>query len=225
MTPPVRPAPDANCGRRPPGGLPDADCGRRPPGGLPDVVKGRALAESDRATERQARLAALFGQHFDFIWRLLRRVGVSRAEVDDAAQQVFMVATRKIDAIAVGSERTFLYGTALRIAANMRRGARRRRELPEAAIDARPAFGAAPDHQAELRRTCDLLDELLERLSPELRRVLVLAEIEQLEVAEIAALERIPVGTAASRLRRARARFREELARAPGRSPFGDETP
>lgn len=189
------------------------------------VVKGHALAESDRATDRQIRLATLFGEHFDFIWRLLRRVGVSRAEVDDAAQQVFMVATRKIDAIAFGSERTFLYGTALRIAANMRRAARRRRELLESAIDARPAAGAAPDHEAHLRRTCDLLDELLERLSPELRRVLVLAEIEQLEVAEIAALERIPVGTAASRLRRARARFREELARARGRNPFGDETP
>ena len=65
-----------------------------------------------------------------------------------------------------------------------------------------------------------MLDELLERLPDELRRVLVLAEIEQLEVPEIAALEQIPVGPAASRLRRAREVFREHLSRAQARNPF-----
>jgi RNA polymerase sigma-70 factor (ECF subfamily) len=72
-------------------------------------------------------------------------------------------------------------------------------------------------------RAWALLDELLAELPEELARVLALAEIEQVEVPEIAALEKIPVGTAASRLRRARALFRELLAGVQHRNPFGSE--
>jgi DNA-directed RNA polymerase specialized sigma24 family protein len=78
-----------------------------------------------------------------------------------------------------------------------------------------------PERCAELSRACSLLDELLAALPDPLRRVLVLAEIEQLEVAEIAALERIPTGTAASRLRRARSQFSALLRRNAHRNPFG----
>jgi RNA polymerase sigma-70 factor (ECF subfamily) len=65
------------------------------------------------------------------------------------------------------------------------------------------------------------LDELLAKLPEKLRRALVLAEVEGLEVTEVASLEGIPVGTAASRLRRARERFRAELAKQPSLNPFG----
>ena len=53
--------------------------------------------------------------------------------------------------------------------------------------------------------------------------MLVLAEIEQLEVPEIAALEGLPVGTAASRLRVAREQFRVLLEAARDRNPFVEE--
>jgi len=187
------------------------------------VVKGLLPADSERLVDRQARLTRLVAVNFDFIWRVLRRLGVSNADVDDAAQLVFMVATRRIESIADGSERRFLYATAIRVAAGLRRSARRRREDPDASVDTRAASTPAPDQEAELKRACSLMDELLEQLPPELRRVLMLAELEQLEVAEIACLERVPVGTAASRLRRARARFREQLGLVRARIPFGNE--
>lgn len=168
-----------------------------------------------------ARLQAAVDQHFDFIWRLLRRLGLRPADADDAAQQVFMIATQKLHAIAVGSERSFLYGTAVRVASNARRAAARKREDAAEGIEQH----ASPSMHPEARRTLDeawaLLDELLERLPDELRRVLVLAEIEQLEVAQIAALEAIPEGTAASRLRRAREQLRDQLKRSGARNPFG----
>jgi RNA polymerase sigma-70 factor (ECF subfamily) len=171
----------------------------------------------------ETRARALFERHFDFIWRLLRRQGLAAPDADDAAQQVFMIAAQKLDAVAEGSERSFLYGTALRVASNARRGASRRREVAEETLDARESGSAAPDERAELVRAWALLDELLAQLPEELARVLALAEIEQVEVAEIAALEGIPVGTAASRLRRARASFRELLATVQHRNPFGSE--
>lgn len=176
----------------------------------------RSRADGDES----ARLRAAVDEHFDFIWRLLRRLGLHPADADDAAQQVFMIATQKLHAIAEGSERSFLYGTAVRVAANARRAAARRREDAAEGIEQH----AAPSMSLDTRRTLDeawaLLDELLDRLPDELRRVLVLAEIEQIEVAQIAALEAIPEGTAASRLRRARESFREQLKRSDARNPF-----
>jgi len=175
---------------------------------------------AQEATE--ARLAALASDHFDFVWRLLRRQGLSPSDADDAAQQVFMTATRKIDRIRPGAERNFLYGTALRVAANARRAARRR--SVETGLDTVPPVShRTPHDDAELASAWALLDELLACMPIELARLLALVEIEQLEVKEAARLERIPVGTAASRLRRARAQFQDLFATAAARNPFQEE--
>jgi RNA polymerase sigma-70 factor (ECF subfamily) len=160
----------------------------------------------------EAALHALVAGHFDFIWRLLRRRGFSPEDADDATQQVFMTALQKLDRIDQGSERTFLYGVALRVSANARRKLARRREdaLGPELVPEHPQDG--PDRAVELAQARTRLDAVLARMPVELGRVLVLAEIEQLPAAEIAVLERIPAGTVASRLRRARLLFRELLA-------------
>jgi RNA polymerase sigma-70 factor, ECF subfamily len=173
---------------------------------------------------RERRLDRLVAGHFDFVWRLLRRLGLSRNDADDAAQHVFMVATEKLDRIGEGKERTFLYGTALRVAANLRRAGTRRQDVPVDVAHSTPSRAPEPDELTELGRARTLLDALIGKLPEELRRVIVLAEIAQLEVAEIAELEQIPIGTAASRLRRARALFKQLLSDAADRNPFGAES-
>jgi RNA polymerase sigma-70 factor (ECF subfamily) len=183
------------------------------------------LAEESLESERERQLRALVGKHFDFIWRVLRRTGLTQEDADDAAQQVFMAATQKSERIAPGSERTYLHGIAVRIAANLRRKLARRREDAESLAPELVDHSAEPEHTAHLAQACGLLDELLQTLPAELRRVLVLAQIEQFEVSEIAQAEGIPLGTAASRLRRARALFREELARVQDRNPFREWQP
>lgn len=162
----------------------------------------------------------LVHRHLDFVWRALRRLGLSASDADDASQQVFMIAARQLLDIPPGKERAFLYGTARRIAANARRDRRRRREAPGELADELEALGTQPDERVELERAAALLDALLEDLPDELRRVLVLAEIEEATVPAIAELEAIPVGTAASRLRRARAAFAKLLERVSARNPF-----
>jgi RNA polymerase sigma-70 factor (ECF subfamily) len=152
---------------------------------------------------------ALVRTEIDFVWRQLRRLGLSRADADDATQQVFMVASRRRAELVAGKERSFLYGTAMRVAANVRRSLSRRREVPrELGADPRVET-TLPDELLARRRACELLDSLLAQLPQQLARVLVLAEVEGLTVVAIGELEGIPAGTAASRLRRARARFRE----------------
>jgi len=197
-------------------------------GAMRVAVAPAPLAESCSAVrpretvDRNARLARLVAAHFDFIWRLLRRLGFERSEADDAAQEVFLVALGRLDVIAPENERTFLYGTALRVASNARRRTRRQREAPEELLDHRQATGVPPDEGADLARACALLDEILRQLPEELARILILAEIEELEGREIAQLEDIPPGTVASRLRRARELVRKKLARLRGTLPPGE---
>src|SRR4051812_6204799 len=87
------------------------------------VASVRAVARRPEALTDAAstRFRALVEQHFDFIWRSLRGLGVPSSAVDDAAQHVFCVASEKLGAIAAGSERAFLFKTALGVAANARR--------------------------------------------------------------------------------------------------------
>src|SRR5687768_4166665 len=83
-------------------------------------------AGCEHGRDRAARVREMLDADFDFIWRLLRRLGVDEADVDDAAQRVFIVASSKLDQIQVGSERTFLFSTALRVASANRRNVGRR---------------------------------------------------------------------------------------------------
>lgn len=177
-----------------------------------------------RALDERA-IRALVCAHYSFVWRLLRRLGVPSVDAEDAAQQVFIVAARNMNQLEADRVRSFLYGTALRVASNHRRGLRRRREESRSseALGEDPGDSGAqdPERCVELSRASLLLDDLLARLPAKLRRALVLAEIEQLELSEIAALERIPRGTAASRLRNARTRFAALLQKHADRNPFG----
>jgi RNA polymerase sigma-70 factor, ECF subfamily len=180
------------------------------PGAGHDAGKSQVNQDS-----RDASIERLVGAHFDFIWRLLRRLGLDSSDADDAAQEVFIVAARRLTSIEHGRERPFLYGAALRVLANARRGKRRRRETTDAALIELPATSRPLDELVDDERARARLDALLAALPPELRRVIVLAEIEELSTPEIAELEGVPLGTAASRLRRARERLRE-LACADG---------
>jgi RNA polymerase sigma-70 factor (ECF subfamily) len=167
----------------------------------------------------RARLQKLVAEHFEPIWRSLARMGVPEADLSDCAQQVFVVASRRLAAIAVGSERSFLLGTAIRVAADAKRAQLRRREVPEDdAIDP-PSLDPLPDEIAEQKRLRALLDGVLAAMPDDLRTVFVLFELEEMSTPEIAALLGIPLGTAASRLRRAREDFDRRVARL--RAPKG----
>jgi RNA polymerase sigma-70 factor (ECF subfamily) len=182
----------------------------------PTSVARRSTADPDGAEEPLpdddcVDFTALVARELGWVWRLLRRVGLSAADADDAAQQVFVVAAQKRDQLEPGKARSFLYGTALRVAANVRRSLARRRALHDEVALAGPPHTVSQDDLLEQQRARALADELLAELSDDLRRVLVLSEIEQLTAPQIAELEGIPVGTVASRLRRARGRFYELL--------------
>ena len=164
----------------------------------------------------KARLRAVVDEHFDFIWRSLQRMSVPPMDLQDCVQQVFLVASRKLASIAEGSERSFLLGTAIRVAADARRTIERRREVSGEDL-AEPCCPAPqPDELADQRRLRALLDEVLAAMPEDLRVVFVLFELEDVPTQEIAALLNLPSGTVASRLRRAREEFDRKVARLRG---------
>src|SRR5262245_11421018 len=109
----------------------DLRADERPP--EPPVEVGAARLAAAAPVADPDRLRMLLDQHFREVWRVLRRLGVPLATVDDSAQQVFIIAARKLALVRPGSERAFLTSTAVRVAANARRAAVRR-ELADASV-------------------------------------------------------------------------------------------
>ena len=164
------------------------------------------------------RVRALVTAHFAFVWRSLVRLGVPRSDAEDALQQVFLVASRKIDVIEPGHEKSFLFATALRIALRARRTHERRREVlaPELAEQLDPA--APADELLDRARARAELETILDQMPLELRAIFVLFELERITMAEIAGILDLPPGTVASRLRRAREHFQAAVKRHTARS-------
>jgi RNA polymerase sigma-70 factor (ECF subfamily) len=184
----------------------------------PEMRQGLPVSEVPFANVDEARLTRVVGEHFDVLWRFLRRLGVPDGELDDTVQEVVLVLARKLELVRSGSERAFVLSVAFRVASGLRRVRRRRREVSDEELVELETSAAGPEQQLEQRRLAALLDRALGELPLELRAVFVLYELEQLTMAEIATTLALPPGTVASRLRRARQKFEAVAAElSPGR--------
>lgn len=164
----------------------------------------------DAASDRKARLEGMIEADYRFIWRLLRRLGVHECAIDDAVQEVFVIAAERLDDIKEGSERSFAFGTALRVAQSTRRARARERASDE--IDLPPSALPGPDELSDQKRARDLLNRILDGMPLDLRTVFILFELEGMTSPEIAEVANVPLGTVASRLRRAREAFKTLVA-------------
>jgi len=169
---------------------------------------GTVLVE--RSSE-QRRLEQMFRDHYLLIWRTLRRLGLSDDGAADGTQQAFLIAAERLAEIREGSERAFLFGTAIRLARSSHR--RNHRCQLEADMDTHIDAQRPAEEVTNHRSAVELLDRVLSRMDEDLVTVFVLFELEGLSTPEIAELVQIPVGTAASRLRRARQAFRAAAQR------------
>jgi RNA polymerase sigma-70 factor, ECF subfamily len=162
----------------------------------------------------------LFDSHLSFVWRNLRRLGVPDSQVEDAAQDVFLVVHRRWDSwdVSRSTVETWLFGIVLRVAHNYRRSQQRRLAwlLPAADPQALQNAPAATDGPAELlarREAAVVFERALAHVDEPKRAVLLLVDVEQLPVPEAAAALGINLNTAYWRLRKARLTFRRALGR------------
>ncbi len=146
----------------------------------------------------------VYRAHATFVWRVVRRLGVRPADVEDVCQEVFVVVHRKLATFEGRSTvRTWLYGIAVRCAADHRRRAHVQRETTAVSVTAAPVDPAQPGAVAE-RQARAALDEILDQLDESKRAVFVLYELEELPMIEVAEAVGCPLQTAYSRLHAAR---------------------
>ena len=159
----------------------------------------------------------LYAEHFNFVWRTLRRLGVPPADLPDAAQDVFLVVHRRLpDFEPRARVTTWLFPICLHAARDRRRRAHVQREVHREGYE---LVDPAPLPGNELERQDDLclFEAALADMNLDQRAVFVLFELEELRGEDIAALLALPLGTVYSRLRLARAAFRKSvLSRAAG---------
>jgi RNA polymerase sigma-70 factor (ECF subfamily) len=157
-------------------------------------------------------MRAMVDEHIDFVTRTLRRAGVPPAEIDDEVQRTFIVVADRLERVEPGAEKAYLYQVATNVAWHARRGLARRREvLAEDPPETVEAF-ETPEYLAHRKGMREILDRIAQSMPETLRCVFFLYEVEGKSLIDIAEAHRIPRGTVASRLRRARAHFRRHVA-------------
>jgi RNA polymerase sigma-70 factor (ECF subfamily) len=170
-----------------------------PPG--PDAATDAALIRAVAGRDREA-FVALFGRYAGRVKAYAMRAGAGAADADEIAQDVMVAVWRHAASFdpARAAASTWIFAIARNRRIDLVRRARRPGPDPEdplfrpdPAPDGFVALDAA-EREARLR-------EALHGLAAEQRRVLTLAFFEGLSHGEIAAAERLPLGTVKSRIR------------------------
>lgn len=166
-------------------------------------------------------LAAVYRQHHDLVWRSLRALGVDTALADDATQDVFMVVHRRSDDYdGTTPIKRWILGITRNVAWKYRerssRSASRLRPLtePDDAAPPQLAIVSPPPEDAIARReAAQVVERFIEGLDPKKRAVFMLCEIEGFSAPEVSQTLGIKLNTVYSRLRIARGKFEQAIAR------------
>jgi RNA polymerase sigma-70 factor (ECF subfamily) len=146
-----------------------------------------------------------FEDELDYVLSTLRRFGVAPADLEDLAQDVFVVVWRRWgDYRSDRPLRPWLAGIAFRLATKYR--ARRRREVAGLELDVRDET-PLPDERVATARTRDLARRAIDQLPDRHRAAIVLHELDGIPMRELAALWGVPLFTAYTRVRTARRVF------------------
>jgi RNA polymerase sigma-70 factor (ECF subfamily) len=158
--------------------------------------------------------AEIYDAFFDFVYRSVRRLGIPEESAEDVTQEVFVIVHSRLPAFEGRSSlKTWLFGIARNVCYRHRRRTWHLAAGGDEALERVADSGPTAIDFVARREAVDLLDALLERLDDERREVFILAELEEMAVPDVAEALGINVNTAYTRLRAARARFAELLAR------------
>jgi RNA polymerase sigma-70 factor (ECF subfamily) len=171
-------------------------------------------------------LAQVYETYFDFVWRNARRLGVPEASADDVAQDVFMIVQRRMsDYDARSSMQAWIFGIMVRVVRVHRRSFLRRGARHEPLDLHRAACAGAeptPIEQLEREQRVRWVDHLLGELAEDKRTLLILAELEEWTLREIAEFYGSNINTIYSRLRAAKRDFERAYRRSRS---AGEELP
>jgi RNA polymerase sigma-70 factor, ECF subfamily len=152
-----------------------------------------------------------YQRELDYLLRTLQRLGVRPADIEDLAQDVFVVLRRNWSQYDPSrSLRPYLFAIAFRVASSHRR--RRWREVPLAVVDG-PDSALCPDGLLEADQARHVVLGVLQSIPLPRRAVLVMHDLDEVPVQVVATTLSIPLFTAYSRLRKARGELRSAIVR------------
>ncbi len=158
--------------------------------------------------------ADVYKEYGRYVWRLVFRLGVASADIEDVCQEVFTVVHRKLGAFEGRSSlKTWLYGIAYRCASDHRRRAHRKREVLTDSLADDQCEEPLQEQEVELRRAQQLMAQALASLDEDKRATFVLYEFEGLDMTEISQIMNCPAQTGYSRLKAARSHIEREVRR------------
>jgi RNA polymerase sigma-70 factor, ECF subfamily len=167
----------------------------------------RCLSGDEAAWEQFVR------QHTRHVYALCYRFTGSGAEAQDLTQEVFLRVFRSLKSFrsAEGSLGTWLARLTRNLLIDHYRRSRHDR-VTDSIEDRLPvveetggAGPARPDQALAGREASELLQQALQKLSPDLREAVILRDLQEMEYREIAQVLGIPEGTVKSRINRGRA--------------------
>jgi len=154
---------------------------------------------------RSLSVASLYAEYAMLVRRVLRTHGVTGPCLEDATQDVFLVAFRRHqDFVPIASYKTWLFAIAIKVARDHRRRMKRKGGLAELQEHEVPCPRADPFAAVAAAQGLTALNHKLQRMPGDRRAVFILAEFAQLTAPEIAELLSVKLNTVYSRLRAAR---------------------
>ena len=174
----------------------------------------RCLAGDESAWEDLVKI------HTRRVYGICYRFTGSDGEAQDLTQEVFLRVFRSIGSFRAGEGSFVVWLT--RLTRNLLIDHYRRSRMDRASdsiedqlavLEVSSTPSTRPDGVLAGREASELLQQALQKLSPELRETVILRDIEELEYKEIAGILRVPEGTVKSRLNRGRAELARVLRR------------
>jgi RNA polymerase sigma-70 factor (ECF subfamily) len=171
-------------------------------------------ASSSPALAPRADFAQVFDEHLDRVWRALHAMGVPAHQVEDAAQEVFLIVHDKLDTFEGRSKlSTWIYAITFRVGSNYR--SKQRRRPHHCGLDSsEPSPDDSPEQQVSQREATRVVEEYCRTLDEGMRDVFVLCLLEEQPAVDVAELLGLSPNTVYSRIRLLRQGLRSWLERA-----------
>ena len=193
--------------------------GRADPMSAAEIAVAPPLVDVSFADQR---LATLYRRHFGAVTRWVRSLGVPPEEAEDGAQEVFLVAHRRLSHLRDdASASAWLFGIVRGVAANRRRRRRRAQRREGSYAQERPREEADLDDVVDSRRAAERMQAYLDALPEKYRLPFLLYDLEDRPAPEVARMLGIGTEAVYARVRVARRRL-TRLVRAHGPDIGGD---
>lgn len=180
-------------------------------------MEARNKSEDARTDEnaRNSAFSSLVERHARLVYRIAFSLLRNTQDAEDAVQEMFLKLYRGNAWQQMRDEKAFLARAVWRVALN--RLPRRKEQSLDESHERFAYNGDSPETNAIQNAQAAHLRRMIDALPEELRQVLVLSAIEDLNSREVGLLIGIPEGTVRTRLMRARDELQRRFEAVPGR--------